>query len=116
MDDVFREKQQNINIFFSKETVKDPYTKDVTHTVLNSIPIKAIVDDVDMIKLQYIMPGRVYKRVKQIIIKKKYESMLKLSYKIKIGNDYYEGFKIDGNIQYKIEDNYLRCYVTLKVV
>jgi len=116
MDILFREHAQNIYIYPSLEEISDPFEKNVTITRMNRLPIKAIVSDLTFAKVQYAMPGIETDRAKEIIIENKYENFLKLSYKIRIDGNDYEGWKINGKLQYRIEGEYLRAYVYIKKV
>ena len=111
MDILFKEKSEKIRIIFATETETDPYEHRVDFSELPSLPINAIVTDLTTTKAQYAMPGIVTSKVKEIIIEKKYESLLLQSYKIKIGNDYYIGWRQNGKLQYRIEGEYLRVYI-----
>lgn len=114
MDNLFREQSKTIKIYPAIETITDPFKKTVSKTYLNPQPIKAIVTDVDFSRIQYKMPGITTERAKEIIIKKKYETLLKVSQKIKIDNVEYYGWKINGKLQYRIEGSYIRAYVYIK--
>ncbi len=116
MDKLFREESQKIRIIFTTERETDPYEHTVDFTELPSLPISAIVTDLTMTQVNYKMPGIVTDKSKEIIIEKKYESLLLKSYKIKIGSDYYIGWKQNGRLQYRIEGEYLRAYVYIEKV
>jgi len=116
MDILFREHAKNIFLYPSLETVDDPFEKNVTITRMNRIPIKAIVSDLSFSKIHWKMPGIETDKAKEIIIEKKYETLLKLSYKIKIDDDYYEGWILNGKLQYRIEGEYIRAYVYIKKI
>ena len=116
LNNIFREKGEYIRIYLGKETLQDKFEKNVTIEHLNPIPIKAIVTDLIASQSVWKMPGIETKNAKEIIIKKKYETMLKASQKIQIGNDYYEGWRINGELQYRIEQNYIRAYIYIKKV
>ncbi len=116
MNILFREHAQNIYIYPSLETETDPFEHTVDKVKMNPLPIKAIVTDLTFTKVQYAMPGIETDKAKEIIIEKKYENLLKLSYKIKIDNDYYEGWTLNGRLQYRIEGDYLRAYTYIKKV
>lgn len=114
MDILFREHSQNIYIYPSLEVENDPFTHEVDVTELNPLPIKAIVTDISPASSQWKMPGIISEKTKQIFIKSKYLSLLKMSSKIKIDDDYYYGWKTNGRLNYVIEDKYIRCYVYVK--
>lgn len=114
MDELFKEQSTYIRIYLGTETETDPFEHTVEETLLNSIPIKAIVTDISPASSQWKMPGIVSEKTKQIIIKKKYESMLKMSRKIEIDNEDYYGYKTNGRLNYVIEGEYLKAYVYIK--
>ena len=114
MDELFDCKSEYIKIFIGTESISDPYEKNVTETLINPISIKAIVTDVSPASSQWKLPGIVSEKTKQIIIKKKYEAMLKMSRKIQIDNEDYYGYKTNGRLNYVLESDYIRCYVYIK--
>ncbi len=116
MDTLFREESQYIYMYSSTETDLDPYEHNVQVTRMNALPIKALVTDLTFTKVQWAMPGIDTNKAKEIVIEKKHEGLLKLTYKIKIDNDYYEGWTINGRLQYRLEQNYIRAYVYIKKV
>jgi len=116
MEIVFRETSRTIYLYPGLETVTDPFEKTVETTLLNPLPIKAIITDLTFTKIQYAMPGIETDKAKEIIIEKKYETLLKQSYKIKVDNDFYEGWQINSRLQYRIEGNYIRAYIYIKKV
>lgn len=116
MDRLFKEKSQMIRIYLATETIADPIEKNIIETYLNPFPIKAIVTDLTFTKIQWVMPGIITNMAKEIIIEKKYESLLLKSRKIQIDSEYFEGWKQNGKLQYRIEENYIRCYIYAKQV
>ena len=52
MDELFKEKSVYIRIFMGTETQLDPYEKNKSLTLINPIPIKAIVNDLTSAKIQ----------------------------------------------------------------
>lgn len=118
MDNLFKEKSQYIRIYLGKETIQDPYEKNVSVTMQNPIPIKAIVTDLTSAKAQWAMPGIITDKAKEIIIRKKDRPMLEMSQKIQVvgDTDYYEGWKTNGKMQIREEGNYCRVYIYIKKV
>lgn len=116
MDRLFREKSQPIRIYLATETIVDPFEKNTVETYLNPLPIKAIVTDLTFAKIQWAMPGIITDKAKEIIIEKKYESLLLKSSKIQVGSEYFEGWKQNGKLQYRVEQDYIRCYIYAKQV
>ena len=114
MDELFKNKSIYIRIFMGTTVETDPFEHTIEETLLNSIPIKAIVSDISPASSQWKMPGIISEKTKQILIEKKYKNMLKMSRKIKIGNDYYYGWKVNGRLNYVIEGEYIKAYVYIK--
>ena len=111
MEDLFKNNSQKILIYMSVETVEDPFDKNVSNSILNSLPIDALVNDLIASQASWKMPGIEINKAKQIIIEKKYEPLFLLSYRIRIGDIDYKGWKVNGALQYRIEGNYLRAYI-----
>jgi len=116
MDILFRQHAQNIFIYPSLETEADPFEKNVTTTRMNRLPVKAIVSDLTFAKVQWSMVGIETDRAKEITIEEKYLPLLKLSYKIKVDNDFYEGWRLNGKLQFRKEGSYIRAYIYIKKV
>lgn len=116
MDKLFKEHAQSIRIYMATETQLDPYEHNIQLTELHSLPIKAIVTDLIMSQIEWKMPGIETNKAKEIIIKKKYRSLLEKSVKIKVDDDLYEGWKINGHMQIREEGDYCRCYIYIKKV
>jgi len=114
MDNLFRDKSKYIRIYLAVETEIDPYEHTVESTMLNPLPVKAIVSDLNFSSIQWKIPGIITDKAKEIIIKKKRENLLKRSHKIEINGELYNGWRINGRLQYRIEGNYLRAYVYSK--
>lgn len=114
MDSIFREHSQKILIYLATTTLQDPYEKNVSKSYLNSLPISAIVTDLLASQASWKLPGITTDKTKEIIIEKKHENLLKMSYKIKIDDDYYQGWKVNGKLQYRTEGEYIRAYVYIK--
>ncbi len=116
MDKLFKEQSQSIKIYLAKETVNDPYEKNVSLSYLNPLPIKAIITDLVASQSQWKMPGIVTDKIKEIIIKKKYRSLIEKSQKIEIKSELYEGWKLNGKMQIREDGNYLRIYIYIAKV
>jgi len=114
MDSLFKEKSKYIKIYVGKETIADPYEKNKTTVHLNPISIRAIISDISPASSQWKMPGIITAKTKQIIIKKKFKSLIEQSQKIIIDSETYYGWRINGRLTYTIEDKYLRCYIYIK--
>jgi len=114
LNEFFKEHAKTIRIYLAIETVDDPFEKNVSLTQLNSLPIKAIVSDISPTSAIWKMPGISSEKTKEIIIKKKYENLLKQSQLIEIDKELFEGWRINGRLSYRIEGNYLRAYCYIK--
>ncbi len=116
MEQLFREQSQRIRLYMARETVLDPYEKNVVFTQMPSLPVSAIVTDLTFTKIQYAMPGVVTDKAKEIIIKKKYQSLLEKTFRIGIGNEFYKGWIRNEKLQFRIEDQFLRAYIYIEKV
>ncbi len=118
MDNLFKAHSKCIKIYIGREVETDPYehTKSITH--LLPISIKGIVTDLTMAKVQWAMPGIIANKAKEIIIEKKHRALLEMSQKIQIAgeSDFYEGWRVNGKMQLREEDKYIRVYIYLKTV
>lgn len=111
---MFRHLSEKIRVYTALETIEDPYEKNITREYLNPRTIKAIVADLSPAKVNWKMPGITTERAKEIIIEKKHENLLKLSGKIVIDGDEYEGWRVNGKLSYKKEHDYIRAYIYRK--
>ncbi|KKN22919.1 hypothetical protein LCGC14_0910290 [marine sediment metagenome] len=116
MDRLFKEEEERIRIIIATEEVQDPYEKNIVFTELPSLPISAIVTDLAFAKIQYAMPGIVTDKAKEIITYKKYRSLIENSYRIKIGTEYYVGWKQNSKMQIREEGNFIRVYCYIQKV
>jgi hypothetical protein len=120
MKTVFRDHSQPIRLYPSISSDNDPYEHNKTDIELNPITIKAIVTDLAFEKVTWAMPGIVTDNAKQIIIEARNLSILLNSYKIQVGEEYFEGWRISGRLQYKLEGespyHFIRAYIYRKLV
>ena len=119
-DDIFKKQAKYIKIYVGKETIEDPYEKNVSVVHLNAIPIKAIVEDLTTTQAKWKMQGINTSEVKEITIETKYRTLIDASTKIAIGSKEYEGWKDNGRMQIREDhgvqgDGYLRLYIYSKV-
>lgn len=114
MENFFREHSIKIGIILSKEEVLDPIYKNKGHTKLNPLPIDAIVTDLTFASVQYKMPGISTNKAKEILIEKKRESLLVQSYQILVDGEVYEGWKVNGKLQYRRVGDYIKAYIYIK--
>lgn len=116
MHELFAEKSQIIKIHVGIEQSEDPYEKNVSTTLLPPYPIRAIVTDVVPTSANWKMPGIITEKTREIIIKSKYKTLLEQSQKITIHgeDDEYYGWRTNGRLNYRVEADYLRCYIYVK--
>ena len=107
---------ETIKIYTAKETIEDPYEKNVSLTRLNSLPVKAIVTDLIASQVNWKMPGIVTNKAKELIIKKKYRSLLEKSEVIEVRSELYEGWRINRAMQIREEGDFLRVYIYIRKV
>lgn len=111
MDELFKEEAIAIRIFYGKEVELDPFDKNTKLIEFPSLPVKALCSDLIASQASWKLPGININKAKQIIIEKKFESFFLLSQRIRIGDTDYQGWRVNGSLQYRIEDNYLRAYI-----
>ena len=116
MKELFKNHYKKIRIYFATETVDDPFEKNKIKTELPSLPIKAIVTDLTASQSQYKMIGIVADKSKEIIVEKKYRSLIEKSEKIEIDSEFYQGWKISGRMQIREIGEYLRVYVYINKI
>ena len=122
LDDVMNTQGTWIRVYVGKETIQDPFEKDVTVVCTNPITIRAIVEDLTNAQAQWKMPGIKVAKVKDIFVERKHRSLLEQSYKIEYQGEMYEGWKEFGKLQIREQPGvghgtgYLRLYIYSKVV
>lgn len=89
-------KMSKILLYPAIEVVDDPYEKSKTESFLNPITIKAYVIALSFESLKWKFTGTVPAGSVKILCDRKYEGILKLSSKIKIGDDYYKTWRDDA--------------------
>ena len=109
------ELKTTIRVFIATETITDPDEKTKEYTVKSSIPIKGIVTDLVASQIQWKLPGIVTDDAKMIIIPKKHRGLIEASYKLKIDNKEYEGWRVQGKLQIREEGEFLKIYVYRRV-
>lgn len=116
METIFREKAQPILIYIGIETEIDPFSHEVETSMLNALPIQGIVSDISPASAQWKMPGITTSKTREIIIEKKYKTLIEQSQKIQIlGDDtLYTGWKVSGRLQMREEGDYVRLYIFSK--
>jgi len=116
MDELFREHSQKIKVYLAIQTIEDPFEKNESITDLPSLPISAIVTDLGFSKVQWVMPGITTESAKEIIVEKRHKSLIEQSYKIEIEGVLFEGWRVNGKLQYRVEQDYLRAFIYNKKV
>ena len=123
---LFRDHKQPIRVYPSVTSIADPYDKHTTEIELNPITIYAVVTDLAFEKVTWVLPGIVTDNAKQIIIQARDLSILLNSQWIEIKDsttgiiEQYEGWKINGRLQYKREGEkdyqFVRAYIYRRLV
>jgi len=121
LDDVMRTQGKWLRIYVAKEVIDDPYEKNVTLTNMNSIPVRAIVEDLTTTQAQWKMPGIKIAKIKDILVDYKHRALLERSSKIEYQGEMYEGWREQGKMQLREQpgvggNGYLRLYIYSKVV
>ena len=116
MDIIFRKNSQAILIYLGIESSEDPFEHNVSISYLNPLPIQAIVTDIEFAQVNWKMPGIITNKAKQLLVEKKYRTLLEQSSKIQIvgDTDYYHGWERDGKMQIREEGDYLKVYIYIK--
>lgn len=113
--DLIYEHGQCIRVYAGKESQIDPYEKNVETSLLNPILIKGIVSDIGFAQIQWKMPGVTADKAKEIIVEKKYRSLLELSTKISVKENNvwvdFQGWRINGAMTIREEGEVLRVYI-----
>jgi len=90
---LIKEQGINIRVYVANETTTDPNYNEKIASILNSIPLRALVSDISYAKAIWRMPGIKSSQVKEITCNKRYRNLIEKSHKIQIGNNYYYGYK-----------------------
>ena len=112
MKDLFKRESKKILIYASKETVEDPYDKNSSHSILNSLPIDAIVFDIAGESMKWKTGGIITVDGKEIICKRRHKELIKMSYKIEVEGESYQGFTVNGHMQIRnLDSEYISLYI-----
>lgn len=90
-------KLTKIFVYPSMKVEDDPYEHTKTETFLNPQAIPALVQQISFEALKWKFFGQIPQDSVQIICELKYEGLLKLSTKIKIGDYFYKTYKDDSS-------------------
>ena len=114
MEQIFRDFSEKILVYCSITSVDDPYEQQTTEDMLNSVPISAIVSDYSFEKVRWSMPSISVDKVKEILVEYKQKPLIEQSYRIRIDSDNYQGYKINGKLQYRKEGNFMRVLIYIE--
>ena len=114
LKELLKHQGKTIKIYFAKETLIDPYEDEKELRYLQPVGIKAIAVDLTFAQAQYKLPGISVSKSKEIILNKKYRSLIERSYKIEIDGEFYYSWKVNGKCQIREEGNYIRLYVYME--
>jgi hypothetical protein len=112
--DLIESEGQWIKFFLAKEVLEDDLEGTKTLKYLNPLPVKAIVNDLSLSKITWNIVGVSTDKAKEIIIDKKWKTLLEKSHKILIDNEYYQGWRSNGKLQFKETGNIITAYVYIK--
>ena len=108
-------KLTKILLYPATEVVNDPYEKTTTKGFLNPLTIKAYVTEISFSSLRWKYTGQVPGGSVQILCDTKYAGLLKVSDKIKIGDNFYSCWKDDSkNFMILKRDDHLVAILGLK--
>jgi hypothetical protein len=108
-------KLTKVLLYPAVETETDPFEHTKANTFLNPIIIKAYVTQLSFESLKWKYTGMIPAGSVQMICDVKYEGIVKLADKIKIGENYYKTWKDDSeNFMVMKRDNYLVVILGLK--
>jgi hypothetical protein len=115
-DDILKQQGKWLRIYTGKETIQDPYEKNVKTVNMNPISIKAVVEDLTSTQAKWKIPGTEISQIKDVIIEYKHKKLLEQSTKIEYNGESYEGWREFGKIQFRELagvgcNGYLRVYI-----
>lgn len=110
-------KLSKVTLYPATVNESDPYEHTTSTTFLNPITIQGLVTEIGFGGLKWKYWGDLTQGSVQLLCERKYESILKTAYKIKIG-DFYYGVYQDADSTYKIQkrEDYLIVILQKKVV
>ena len=118
MERLFEKFEKKIQVYLATQTVSDPYTKSTTDLIVTQVPIKGIVSELSAGSIGYKMVGIITEKAMQLIVPKRYRSLLEKSYKLQIvgETEFYEGYKLNGRLQILEIGDYIKIYIYKKQV
>ncbi len=110
MDKMFKQLAKSIRVYIAKESIIDPFEKNVSRLNLNPISIKAIVSTVSPEKLNWKFYGMKVQEAKELIIKKNDLNLIRLSHKIEIDGIYFLSYRenVSNFSIFSLDDKYVR--------
>jgi hypothetical protein len=89
-------KLTKVSLYPAVETETDPFEHTKANTFLNPLTIKAYIIQISFESLKWKYTGQIPTGSVQMICDVKYEGLIKLADKIKIGDNYYKTWKDDS--------------------
>ena len=115
LDKLIKEEGQWIKIYLGKEVKADPFEENVNLTLINPLPVKALVTDLIGSQAKWKLTGIDTDKAKELIIPKSKENLIEQSQEIEIDGEIYTGYRDnDGRLQIRKSGNYLRIYCYIK--
>ena len=121
-NDIFKDNPNStcIKVYLGKETVQDPYEKNVEVTLFQPTIINAIVEDLSFSQIKWKLPGIITDKAKRVYISKKYRTLIENSQKIEVKENgifvAFEGWRVNGRMQIREEGDLLQIYIYVKSV
>jgi hypothetical protein len=114
IEDFFNKHKSRIILNFAKETNESVYRNEPTYTIVAHTHIDALVNDLNATQIQWKMQGINSSKAKQIIFHKRHLESFKSAYSLRIDSEDYEGWKANGQLQYRAYGDYIQAYVYIK--
>lgn len=111
LKELIQEQGKWIRIYPAREVVVDPYENEVDYEILQPITARAIVADLVFSQAEWKIRGVSVSKAKEIILPKRYKSIIEHSYLIEVEEDFYKAWRINGKMQMREEGNYIRLYI-----
>ena len=113
LKDLIRQEGKIIRIYLGVESQIDPFSKEVSVTLHNPIPIKAIVTTVASEKLIWKFYGIKVQEAKELIVNNKDLKLIRMSHKIEIGETEFYAYRdnIASFTIQELDENYSRVTI-----
>ena len=121
-NDIFKDNPNAtcIRVYLGKETIQDPYEKNVKVTLFQPTIIQAIVEDLIFSQISWKLPGIQTDKAKRVYIPKQYRTLIENSQKIEVRENgklvAFEGWRVNGRMQIREEGDLLQIYIYSKTV